>query len=193
MIYKLSIIIATLFILQGCQGTHQEKLEQLDKVYGKCDNPHRQIRGLEYKICKDKERAAGPDGEIGEPLDVRELIDGITGKRTTTIAASDTNSYLWDAALSVLDKYALKIIDFEGGYIETDWILQKDLPNQRCLIKTHITSIELLSTGVDVKIVCQNFIDGTWYMSEDSLTEEEKQLTLKILSEAQKKFNQQSS
>jgi len=58
------------------------------------------------------------------------------------------------------------------------------LPNQRCLIKSHITSIELVSNGVNVKIICEELVNGTWYVSNQNLQEEEKQLTLKILKQA---------
>ena len=80
---------------------------------------------------------------------------------------------------------SLKITDFDGGYIETNWINNSDLPNQRCLIKSHITSKELISTGVNVKIICEKLINNEWYLSDENFTEDEKRLTLKILETAQ--------
>ena len=61
--------ILTFFViglLFGCSnsGKLEKNLAELDKVYGKCDNPHRQLRPLEYKICKDKEKAAGLGGVV---------------------------------------------------------------------------------------------------------------------------------
>ena len=81
--------------LYACNSgqSYQSNLERLDKIYGKCDNPYRTYREVEYKICKDQERAAGPDGEIGEPLDINELISGF-GKKSENIVVADTNNFM---------------------------------------------------------------------------------------------------
>jgi hypothetical protein len=181
---RTAISLLTAIFFYSCSTNQEERLSKLDKVYGYCDNPHRGITGNEYDICKDKERAAGPDGVIGESIDVLSLFSGINGAKNSTYISSDTNNFLWDAALRVLNPYSFKITDFDGGYIETDWIMQSNLPNQRCLIKTHITSIELVSNGVNLKIICEELVEGTWYLSSQNLLEEEKQLTLKILQQA---------
>ena len=168
---------------------HQANMEKLDKIFGKCKNPHRQYKDLERKVCEDKQRAAGPDGVVGDPIDITEIIDRVRGVGGNTVAISDTNNQLWDASLLVLDGFSLKITDYEGGYIETNWINSSDLPNQRCLIKSHITSQELISTGVKVKIICEKLVDNEWYLSSDSFTNDEKKLTLKILETAQSLAN----
>ena len=85
----------------------------------------------------------------------------------------------------MLNDYSLKITDFDGGYIETNWINNSDIPNQRCLVKSHITSKELISTGVNVKIICEKLINNEWYLSNENFIEDEKRLTLKILETAQ--------
>ena len=177
------LILFSIFILQSCSNNQEERLAKLDKVYGKCDNPHRQYTDLTYEICKSKERAAGPDGEVGEPLNITELLNGI-GRQSQNVVVSDTNNFLWDGAIKVLNQYSFKIIDYDGGLIETDWILQSQAPNQRCLIKSHISSPELISTGIDLKIICEELIEQVWYRSSKNFKEEEKQLTLKILQEA---------
>ena len=54
-------------------------------------------------------------------------------------------------------------------------IVNKDNPLQRCLIKSHIKSSELVSNGVEVTILCENKIDyGEWYSSNEEFVEEEK-------------------
>lgn len=185
MFSKLLFIFIAISVLFGCSNNnHEEQLAELDEVYGKCDNPHRQLRPLEYKICKDKERAAGPDGVIDDGNGG--IIDGLftfgNGNSGTIYAtASDTNNFLWDASLQVLDNYSLKISDFDGGYIETNWIQNINIPNQRCLVKSHVTSKELTSTGIKIKILCENLFENNWYVSDEEFIEEEKQLTLKIL------------
>ena len=183
---RVLVICLSFFLFQACSndGSYQETVEKLDKVYGKCDNPQRKLRPLEYKICKDKERAAGPDGEIGEAMDITGIFN--RGGSGTVYAGSDTNTFLWDASLKTLKNYSIKISDFDGGYIESNWIKKENVPNERCLIKTHIVSSELISTGVEVNFVCEKLIDNDWYSIDQSYVEEEKQLILKILSEASK-------
>lgn len=192
---RLLIILISSLLIQSC-GTgigkdNKKNLAELDEIYGKCDNPLRTYRPLEYKICKDKERAAGPDGEIGEAFNITEAFDNLNNPQT--VAVADTNSFLWDASLSVLGAYAIKISDFDGGYIETDWIKKSSSPNERCIIKTHITSRELVSNGINVKFVCEEKINGEWYTSEDKFIDQEKQLTLKILNEAASQLNSSSA
>ena len=179
------ILLFAVVLFSSCSSTSQEeRLTRLDKVYGYCDNPHRGISGKEYEICVDKERAAGPDGVVGDSIDVLSFFSGAGSSQNATFINADTNNFLWDGALQVLNPYSFKITDFDGGYIETDWILQSNLPNQRCLIKSHITSADLVSNGVSVKIICEELIEGVWYSSNQNLHEEEKQLTLKILNQA---------
>lgn len=195
MFIRLLIILISSLLIQSC-GTgigkdNKKNLAELDEIYGKCDNPLRTYRPLEYKICKDKERAAGPDGEIGEAFNITEAFDNLNNPQT--VAVADTNSFLWDASLSVLGAYAIKISDFDGGYIETDWIKKSSSPNERCIIKTHITSRELVSNGINVKFVCEEKINGEWYTSEEKFIDQEKQLTLKILNEAASQLNSSSA
>ena len=192
---RLLIILISLAFIQSCGSgigkDNKKNLAELDEIYGKCDNPLRTYRPVEYKICKDKERAAGPDGEIGEAFNITEAFDSFNNPQT--VAVADTNSFLWDASLSVLGAYAIKISDFDGGYIETDWIKKSSSPNERCIIKTHITSRELVSNGVKVRFVCEEKINGEWYTSEEKFIDQEKQLTLKILTEAANQLNTSSA
>ena len=183
---KLFSITFMLLGLYACNSgqSYQSNLERLDKIYGKCDNPYRTYREVEYKICKDQERAAGPDGEIGEPLDINELISGFGKKSENIVVSADTNNFLWDASLKVLDGYSLKMIDFDGGFIETNWIMKEENINQRCLIKVHITSRELISNGVSNKIICETKKNDEWLSSKQEFLDAEKNLTLKILSTA---------
>ena len=183
---KLFSITFMLLGLYACNSgqSYQANLERLDKIYGKCDNPYRTYREVEYKICKDQEKAAGPDGEIGEPLDINELISGFGKKSENIVVSADTNNFLWDASLKVLDGYSLKMIDFDGGFIETNWIMKEENIKQRCLIKVHITSRELISNGVSNKIICETKKNDEWLSSKQEFLDAEKNLTLKILSTA---------
>ena len=162
------ILITTLFFLflVSCGGDsfvggqHQENLKRLDKLHGYCDNPSRTDieKGIAYNICKDKERALGPDGEMGEIVDFGESFNSLLnrGKSDNVVLAQMVNKELWNGSLKVLSNYSIKNADANGGYLETDWILEKNDTNNRCLIKIQITSLELISNGVETNIVCQN-------------------------------------
>ena len=49
------------------------------------------------------------------------------------------------------------------------------------MIKVVITSIELISTGVDVNLLCESKENDIWYQDDTEYTNDEKNLTLKIL------------
>lgn len=184
---NIAILGLIIVILTACSGSpldssrYQDNMAKLDKLYGPCNNPQRILLPADKKKCEAAARAAGPDGKIKEPIDI---LDIFNKNQSTVIATSTVNKFLWDASLKTLNAYTIKSVDFEGGFIQTDWIYDETIPNQRCLIKSHITSPELVSTGLNIKIICENFKDEIWYVSNESFAEEEKQLTLKILEES---------
>ena len=175
------------FFLYGCSqgllgGNQQKNLERLDKVYGKCNNPHRIFSPQEKIVCEDQQTAAGPDGVVGDSINVTEVLERIRGGGEKIVyASSKVNDYLWNGSLAVVENYSLKTVDSQGGFISTDWILNSDIENKRCLIKINVLSQELISTGVKTKIICENLIDGQWYNDNSQYINDEKNLTLKIL------------
>jgi hypothetical protein len=194
--YSLTALILSL-LLFSCGGDsfvggkHQENLERLDKIHGYCDNPSRtdiKKKGIAYNICKDHERALGPDGNMSEKFSLGEsfnnLLDRDSGGRM--VLAQTINKELWNGSLKVLSNYSIKNADSNGGYIETDWIFDGKDTNNRCLIKIQIISLELVSNGVETKIVCQTLSDNEWINDNQDYINEEKQLTLAILTEANK-------
>jgi hypothetical protein len=178
----LSLLFFSLFFL-NCAGTLEQDLKELDKIYGYCDNPQRNLRGNKYDTCKAKERAAGPDGKVDEKsaLTFDEIVEKIRGGPRETIINSTANPFLWRASLKTMSPYDLKIADNQGGFIQTEWIYKDDKPNNRCLIKIQITSIELISTGVETNIKCEDKIENSWRDDNYKYLDEEKQLILKIL------------
>jgi|TARA_B100001059_G_C17784109_1_gene556022 hypothetical protein len=183
---KVLPFLLTFFFITSCSkglldGDIQKNLKESDKIYGKCNNPNRQFTYLQKQICESKERAAGPDGEVGDGINITDVLDKFkNGNQNIVYGGMNVNSYLWNGSLAVLDQYPLKEVDSEGGFISTDWILEEKNPDQRCLIKVNITSTELISTGVKTKIICQNKTDE-WYLSGENFINEENQITLKIL------------
>ena len=181
-IKAITFILLSMFLL-SCSGDIEKNLTDLDKFYGYCDNPHRHFGDREYKICKDKERAQGDALEMAD-LNVTKLFK--SDQEGSVVYQNSVNPALWSAALDITQNYALKIADNQGGYLETDWIYDQKTPDKRCLIKIRISSIELISTGVTTKLICENQLEGTWINDQITYNDEEKNLTLKILSEAQK-------
>ena len=195
------LIISLLFLLNSCGGgllnqgnDLNANLEATDKIYGKCNNPNRQFTKNERKICEGQVRAAGPDGKVGDPINLSDIFDRFNNPdKNVVYSASSVNQFLWNGTLNVLSNYPLKTVDSQGGFIATDWILNENIPNQRCLIKVNITSIELISTGVETNIICEKKISEEWYLSEEKFVDEKKRITLKILEKAQELSSSQLS
>ena len=192
---KILVCFASILILSSCsqglnQGSIEKNLEATDKIYGRCNNPNRQFTEVEKEICIAKVRAAGPDGEIGEAFNITDLIDKFNNPNKGVVyAGSNVNQFLWNGSLSVLETYPLKTVDSQGGFIASDWILNKNEPNKRCQIKVNITSQDLISTGVKTKIICQEQNNSQWYPNNEMLIEQEKKITIKILEIAQELSN----
>ena len=172
-------------------GKHQENLKRLDKIHGYCDNPARTDiakKGIAYDICKDHERALGPDGDMDEMFSLGKSFDGLFDKNngSNMVLAQTINRELWNGSLNVLSNYSIKNADSNGGYIETDWIYEKNNTSNRCLIKVQITSLELVSNGVETNIICQELISNDWVNDNQDYINEKKQLTLAILTAANK-------
>ena len=187
-LFKILFAFLLLTTINACTNANksEENLKKLDKIYGYCDNPHRNIPPKQYETCIAKQDAAGPDGEIGEPIDISEVFDRFNNRSNNNQVTylRSINADLWQGTMDVLSPYSLKLIDSEVGYVETDWIYEKDIPNKRCLIKVQITSVEIISTGVSSKLTCQSKEGDSWYNDQKDYFDQEKKLTLTILSKA---------
>lgn len=192
-LFKTLIAFLLLTTINACTNANksEENLKKLDKIYGYCDNPHRNIPPKQYETCIAKQDAAGPDGEIGESVNISEIFDKFNNRSNNDQVTyiRSVNTELWRGAMDVLSPYSLKLIDSEVGYVETDWIYEKNLPTKRCLIKVQITSVEIISTGVSTKLTCQTKEDESWYNDQINYFDQEKKLTLTILSKA-KEFSE---
>ena len=192
---KLLLSLAVILSISSCsqginKGNIEKNLTATDKIYGRCNNPNRQFTEVEREICVAKERAAGPDGEVGDPLNLTELIDKFNNPNKNIVyGGASVNQFLWNGSLSVLESYPLQTVDSQGGFISTDWILDINEPKKRCQIKVNITSLEFISTGVKTKIICQEQDNSQWYPNNEILIDEEKKITLKILEKAQELSN----
>ena len=177
------LVVSTFLVLISCSNNNQANLEKFDEVYGRCDNPHRQMSDREYNICLAQERAGSPDKE---PIS----IAGIFKKDENAASSqgsfgSSINQSLWQSSLKVLTDYPLKNVDSVGGYIETEPVYDKENLSQRCTIKITILSSQLISNGLNTNIICEQKQQDLWINTNEDFSNEEKQLSLKILSEAQ--------
>ena len=136
MLKLLVSLVITLTIISCSQGLKQgnieKNLEATDKIYGRCNNPNRQFTEVEKEICVAKVRAAGPDGKVGDPINLTDIVERFNNPNKNVVyAGSSANQFLWNGSLSVLEAYPLKTVDSQGGFIASDWILDKNEPNKR--------------------------------------------------------------
>ena len=184
-------LLPMIILLTSCGGgmiggQYQENLAKLDDVYGYCDNPQRGYNksSIEYKVCKDKESAAGADGLADTDFRLPFVDDLLNnrGSRDNLVYTSSVNKYLWSGSLNILSDYPLKTADSNGGYLETEWIYDnRDGREQRCIIKIQINTIEFVSNGVETNIICQTKQNSEWMNTGENFINAEKQLTLAIL------------
>ena len=66
-------------LISSCQGTREQELKKLDKLWGYCDNPHRTFGVYEYETCKRKEMAQRPSdkGKDLEPFNITKFMDAV--------------------------------------------------------------------------------------------------------------------
>lgn len=176
------VIVFLALLTLSCSGNLEKNLVELDKVYGKCDNPYRYYGKRDYKICKAQEAAGDPNKEA---FSVSDILNQNSKNNNNIRYISNVNPELWRASLKVLESYPLKNADSNGGYIETEVIYDEKNLNERCTIKVSILSEEFLSSSINSKIICEERKQDSWIIKNENYSEEEKKLTLKILNEAQ--------
>ena len=175
MFRSLSVLIF-LLLFYSCTGTHEQNMARLDEQMG-CDNPHKILSKEKYRQCLAKQRAGGES-----MFDLADGFDNLLGQGDANIIyQSSVNPFLWNAGLEVTKTYPLKIADNQGGFIETEWIYDSNNTNQRCLIKIQIKSQELITTGVSSSFLCERNNGDVWVADNIAYTQEENQITLKIL------------
>lgn len=74
----------------------------------------------------------------------------------------NVNGFLWRASLNVLSIAPLISTDALGGTIITDWYVNKNIKDQRIKITAYITTSELRSDGIKVKVHVQRLKNNIW-------------------------------
>ncbi len=187
-VYLFTLTALFSILILSCQGTREQELKKLDKLWGYCDNPHREFRDLEYTTCKRKEMAKGAEDANMEPFSLTDFIEKINSGdgEGSGFVNSNVNAYLWQGSIDVTTSYNLKIADATGGFIQTEWIYDENSSDKRCLIKIQVVSAEYISTGVKSSFLCESKNQDIWISDGKKYLEEEKMLTLRILEASQK-------
>ena len=95
----------------------------------------------------------------------------------------NVNGFLWRATLNILSIAPLVSTDALGGTIITDWYTNKNIKDKRIKITAYISTSELRSDGIEVKVHVQNFKNNFW--SETFLDNKlANQIEVNILNEA---------
>ena len=74
----------------------------------------------------------------------------------------NVNGFLWRATLNILSIAPLISTDALGGTIITDWYANKNIKDKRIKITAYISTSELRSDGLEVKVHVQNFKENFW-------------------------------
>ena len=131
--FKTLFIFLFLIAINACTNANksEENLKKLDKIYGYCDNPHRNIPPTIWKLYCETRRSRSW-WEIGESVNISEIFDRFNNRSNNNQVTylKSVNADLWQGTMDVLSPYSLKLIDSEVGYVETDWIYEKDIPNK---------------------------------------------------------------
>ena len=155
--FKNLVIIILVSIISSCSGNKN----LTNPVTGKKTTP-----GL---FSKDSEKGVS----LSDVLNLQ-------NKNNTGVSV---NGFLWRASLEVLSIAPLISTDALGGTIITDWYINKNIHNQRMKITAFITTSELRSDGIEIKVHLQKKENGIW---SDTMTNEklESQIEDQILNEA---------
>jgi|TARA_B100000524_G_C23488363_1_gene312442 uncharacterized lipoprotein len=87
----------------------------------------------------------------------------------------NVNGYLWRASLNILSIAPLISTDALGGTIITDWYINQNIKDKRIKISAYISTSELRSDGIDVKVHVQKLKNNIW-----SQTFTDKKLAIQI-------------
>ena len=110
------------------------------------------------------------------------LSDILSPNKEDSVGNS-VNGFLWRATLNVLSIAPLISTDALGGTIITDWYTNENIKDTRIKISAFISTSELRSDGINVKVHVQKFNNNFW--SETFLDKElANQIEDNILSEA---------
>ena len=155
---KYIIYLLIMILISSCSGNDTNLT---NPITGKKNNP-----GI---FSKDAEKGIS--------------LSDVLNPNNTDSSNLSINGFLWRASLNVLSIAPLISTDALGGTIITDWYVNKNIKDKRIKITTFITSSELRSEGIVVKVHVQKLKNSLWsdtYFDNDLAT----QIENNILNEA---------
>ena len=185
---KFSLLSLLFIFLSGCGsiGNDYQKVKERAIKNDPCKY-ERTVGKAREDVCLAKLRAGTNGSEKGGLFDnILEDLRGDVGSGKGQNVA--VNKWLWNGSIETVQNFPLKIADAFGGVIETDWINNNDIPNQRCAIKILIKSKELLSNAVSANMMCQSFDGNNWSLNNEDLSEANREIENSILSLARKSY-----
>ncbi len=90
------------------------------------------------------------------------LLSDILSPKNTDGANINVNGFLWRASLNILSIAPLISTDALGGTIITDWYTNRNIRDKRIKITAFISTSELKSEGINIKVHVQKLKDGIW-------------------------------
>ena len=97
-------------------------------------------------------------------------LSDVLNPNNTNNSNLSINGFLWRASLNVLSIAPLISTDALGGTIITDWYVNENIKDKRIKIASFITSSELRSEGIRVKVHVQELKNSVWsdtYLDND--------------------------
>ena len=110
-------------------------------------------------------------------------LSDILNRNENENVGTSVNGFLWRATLNILSIAPLISTDALGGTIITDWYTNKNIKDKRIKITAYISTSELRSDGLEVKVHVQNFKNNFW---SETFRDNElaNQIEINILNEA---------
>ncbi|MDA9163213.1 DUF3576 domain-containing protein [Alphaproteobacteria bacterium] len=186
---KLLLIITLFLFVTGCAGigknfqeVKKREMESDPCKYERQKGPNA-VERCEARVKTKGSPENSNNGFFDSMLDQLRAEGSLGSGQNVAV-----NKWLWNGSIETLQDFPLKIADAFGGVIETDWINNKDIPNQRCAIKVLIQSKELISNGVSANMICQSFDGKNWTLNNEDLSDANRDIENSILSLARKSF-----
>jgi|TARA_B110000483_G_C18107827_1_gene508411 hypothetical protein len=186
---KLPLVISLMLFMSGCGGIGKNYQDVREREMKTDPCKYERIKGGKAEVICKARVAAGRNGskEGGGLFDnVLEELRGEIGTGNGQNIA--VNKWLWNGSIETVKDFPLKIADAFGGVIETDWINNANMPDQRCAIKILIKTKDFISNGVSANMICQSFNGSSWTLNNNDLSEANREIENSILSLARKSF-----
>jgi hypothetical protein len=143
----------------------------------------------EYPMTRGERKAE----EMGSALGGEGIVfrPSKIAKTSTSTGEKATNTYLWEAALEILDFAPLSIKNQDRGIISTDWNSDKSNPNITSKITVTITSNVISPESIIVVYKQKILKNGSW-VEDDAPKAKSIEIEAKIIRRARELYQKSS-